>query len=197
MKTFTLSEPNGQISVMLKKLGYKEEYDRDQRPDFFVFSGGPDVSPSLYFEEEHPKTYVDVTRDYTDLCTLAAARLHKIPCLGICRGLQFLHVSLGGTLIQHMDGHAGSLHQLLDEDGRILEGWKDLRVNSTHHQGVPLEETLDYDEVYTSPDLNVEAFIDLERLTLGVQYHPEYLNCPESGFEFFQQVILKKLEVLI
>jgi putative glutamine amidotransferase len=197
MKKFAMSAPNFAVSQLFRKLGFTEEHDTDKRPDFYVFCGGPDVSPSLYFHEQEPKTYVDLTRDYQDLCTLAAARLHEIPCVGICRGLQFLHVSLGGTLIQHMEGHAGSIHQLLDEDGRLIKGWENVRVNSTHHQGIPLEECIEYDQVYTSPDLNVEAFVALEKFTMGVQYHPEYANCPEEGVEFFAEMMKHSLEGLL
>jgi putative glutamine amidotransferase len=189
MLKFAMSSSDFAVTQLLKKLGFEQEYDKDKKPDFYVFTGGPDVSPNLYFEEAQPKTYVDLSRDYLDLCSLAAARLQRIPCVGICRGAQFLHVSLGGSLIQHIDNHAGAIHSLLNEDGGPIKYWEDLKVNSTHHQAIPLESCTDYDEVYLSPELTVEAFSDLDRLTLGVQYHPEYNNCPKEGVKFFKEML--------
>lgn len=193
MYTFGMSTHNDSVRNLLVKLGYTEEKNKEIAPDFLVFTGGADVTPSLYFQEPHRATYSDLQRDYNDLCNLAAARLRSIPCVGICRGAQFLHVSLGGTLIQDIAGHAGSIHDLLDENGKVITGWEGLKVNSTHHQAIPLEESDNYDEVFTSPELTVEAFADYERRTIGFQFHPEYANCPELGVKFFTEMLKEQL----
>jgi putative glutamine amidotransferase len=197
MYSFALSDDNFQVAALFKKLGYRHETNPNVRPDFFVFPGGADVTPSLYFQHKESKTFNNIERDFRELTILNTARLLEIPCVGICRGIQFLHVSLGGTLTQHIDGHAGAIHTLLDEEGSPINGWEDIKVNSTHHQCIPLDETELYDEVYTSPELTVEGFVDLERFTMGVQYHPEYPNCPEEGVEFFAEMMKHKLEGIL
>lgn len=68
--------------------------------------------------------------------------------LGICRGLQFLNVSLGGTLYQDIPTevkaplvhlHTPVTHDIVIEPDTPLSALlqkQQLRVNSFHHQGV-------------------------------------------------------------
>jgi len=186
VRKFLMSTPNAQVSSLLKTFGY-EETDGSVTPDFMVFTGGADVTPSLYFKEEDLRTYTDKRRDYTDYCTLIAGRLQRVPMLGICRGMQFLHVAGGGTLTQHISGHAGTSHKLLMPDGTPIYGWDKLYVNSTHHQCVPIEETNSYDEVYVSHDGVTEAIVSKEKNFVGVQFHPEYPTASEESVEFFEK----------
>lgn len=97
--------------------------------DFVVFTGGADISPSLY--HEHPIMEcgrIDALRDATEVKVFKAAQNYEIPMVGICRGAQLLNVMNGGRLWQDVDGHVGN-HQILDErTGDIIT------VTSTHHQ---------------------------------------------------------------
>jgi putative glutamine amidotransferase len=77
------------------------------RVDALLISGGPDVDPAVYGAERDPLTQrADHTRDATDLAALAAAQRRGIPILAICRGAQLLAAASGGTLHQHLPGHA-------------------------------------------------------------------------------------------
>ncbi|MFD9907716.1 gamma-glutamyl-gamma-aminobutyrate hydrolase family protein [Streptomyces sp. NPDC059063] len=80
------------------------------RLDGVVVAGGPDVEPSRYGAERDDRTGPPAKeRDTWELALIEAALAAGKPLLGICRGMQLLNVALGGTLIQHMDGHTGGL----------------------------------------------------------------------------------------
>ncbi len=77
------------------------------RLDGLVVSGGPDVEPVRYGAEPGPRTGPPAReRDAWELALIEAALQARVPLLGICRGMQLLNVALGGTLVQHIDGHA-------------------------------------------------------------------------------------------
>lgn len=77
------------------------------RLDGLVIAGGPDVEPVRYGARPDPRTGPPArARDAWELALIEAALAARIPLLGICRGMQLLNVALGGTLVQHIDGHA-------------------------------------------------------------------------------------------
>ena len=73
--------------------------------DGVVFTGGEDISPSLYAVQEdwhHVEAEIDynAARDVSDYLTMAYCLDHDIPILGFCRGSQMLGVVSGATMIQ-------------------------------------------------------------------------------------------------
>jgi gamma-glutamyl-gamma-aminobutyrate hydrolase PuuD len=94
--------------------------------DFVCFSGGEDVSPSLYHQKAHPTISANPFRDAVEIKAFKQAlALHK-PMLGICRGAQFLCVMAGGTLVQDQNNPA-FVHPVKTYDN------KKVLVSSTHH----------------------------------------------------------------
>lgn len=190
---FLMSRFDYHVANLLRKLGY-QEVTGNEVPDFLVFGGGVDVTPALYNQTPAAKTFCDKDTDYQDFSTVIAGKLKEIPMLGICRGMQLLHVANGGTLIQHLEGHAGVIHKLLDSEEKYIPGWESLQINSTHHQCVPNDE-LDYaEEYYVSHQGTTEVIVALNSGFLGVQYHPEYPACPEDAVEFFAELMKHKFE---
>ncbi|MDQ1020872.1 putative glutamine amidotransferase [Streptomyces afghaniensis] len=152
------------------------------RLDGLVIAGGPDVEPVRYGAEPHPRTGPPAReRDDWELALIDAALTARVPLLGICRGMQLLNVALGGTLVQHMDGHAevvgvfGS-HAVKPVPGGVYAGVvpEETSVPSYHHQAVDrLGEGL-VPSAYAD-DGTVEA-LELpsgQGWVLGVQWHPE------------------------
>ena len=71
--------------------------------DGFVFTGGHDVSPELYREEKLPECgRVCQERDRMETLLWEKVIDADKPILGICRGLQFMNVVLGGSLYQDL-----------------------------------------------------------------------------------------------
>jgi putative glutamine amidotransferase len=78
------------------------------RVDALLLTGcGADIEPSLYGAQRDPHTRPpNERRDRSDMVALTVAEQRGIPVLGICRGLQLLAVTRGGTLHQHLPEHA-------------------------------------------------------------------------------------------
>ena len=71
--------------------------------DGFLFTGRQDVAPQLYGEVTKPTCgELCPARDALERELLHRALGHDKPILGICRGLQFLNVALGGILYQDL-----------------------------------------------------------------------------------------------
>ena len=95
----------GGIAVVVPTHGFVDDTEAiADRLDGLLFSGGPDIDPGVYGHAPHPQLGPDVDRDGDEyeLALLTAAAERDVPVLGICRGMQALNVSRGGTLHQHL-----------------------------------------------------------------------------------------------
>ena len=71
--------------------------------DGFLFCGGEDITPLLFGEEpqnENGKT--DITVDLFQIRLMKRVLASRKPVLAICRGMQILNVSCGGTIWQDL-----------------------------------------------------------------------------------------------
>lgn len=99
--------------------------------DLVVFTGGEDVTPSYYKEKQHPCTYNNLFRDAYEKKVFDDAIEANIPCVGICRGGQFLNVMNGGKMYQHVESHTRSHYiEVLD----VEAPFESVLATSTHHQ---------------------------------------------------------------
>lgn len=81
--------------------------------DAIVFTGGPDIAPSLY---KNPQPYYDLskdpgfnpTRDISDYILMSYCLDNNIKCMGICRGMQLYAVASGAEMIQDLPTYYAS-----------------------------------------------------------------------------------------
>ncbi|GAA2223084.1 gamma-glutamyl-gamma-aminobutyrate hydrolase family protein [Streptomyces nogalater] len=155
--------------------------------DALVVAGGPDVDPARYGAERSPRTGPPATeRDAWELALIEAALAAGVPLLGICRGMQLLNVALGGTLVQHLDGHAETVgafggHPVKPVPGTLYGGIvpEEVTVPTYHHQAVERLGAGLVPSAYAA-DGTVEAVeLPADRgWVLGVQWHPEQGDDP-------------------
>jgi len=179
----------GGIAVVLPAHGFGDDaHHLLDRVDGLLISGGPDLDPACYGQERHPLLGPNVDRvaDEYELRMHAAARERDLPVLAVCRGLQAMNVSRGGTLHQHVLNHRQTpvaphepTHAVSVTAGSPLHritSRRRLAVNSFHHQAIDrLGEGLEV--IATAPDGTIEAAYDPRaRFHLGVQWHAEVLT---------------------
>ncbi len=179
-------EAAGGIAVLLPPQG-EPAAEVVRRLDGLLITGGPDVEPSRYGAEAHPRTQTPRReRDGWELRLLDRAAAYGVPTLGICRGLQVMAVHAGGRLEQHLPevvghdehspgGDAFGWVTVHTEDGtqvRRLVG-TGMQVNCHHHQAVATHPGLT--ATAYADDGTLEALEDPDRaFWLGVQWHPEH-----------------------
>jgi len=174
-----------------------------ERADLVIFTGGPDVDPSIYgCKDIHPRTNFDKRRDDRDIETYKQAQALGIPMVGICRGSQFLHVMQGGRLYQHVEGHVGP-HSMLDSGTqRLIQ-----TVSSTHHQSAIYHEGMtvlgeslhrnnakwiDSKTEGVSNKHDIEAYFYRKNCVLGFQGHPEFV-----GYAQYTKWCMEQIEIHI
>ena len=182
---------NGGIPVMLSFAEGEDAMKKIAETfDGFLFTGGDDIRPSYYNEERVAECADDCEeRDNLEFALFREVIKTGKPVLGICRGMQFINVALGGTLYQdlpsmrksnvvHRQGqpYDGDIHTVDVYENSLLHriaGGDTLNVNSLHHQAVKdLGEGLEVCAI--APDGLVEAIYRPDKkFFLGVQWHPE------------------------
>lgn len=163
--------------------------------DGLLLSGGSDVDPALWGEEElapgglvQPLGQDEKGRSRWEDALLRHALAKDLPVFGICRGLQQLNVSLGGSLWQDLErqtGHGG--HPGDDNPFHLIHGLEvtahsefsqlmsEARVTSSHHQalrrlgkGLQVLAT-----AQGEPQVVEAARHESHTFVMGVQWHPE------------------------
>jgi gamma-glutamyl-gamma-aminobutyrate hydrolase PuuD len=158
-------------------------FDLISGADLIQFTGGEDVTPALY-GEENTSSYNSEVRDFYEAGIFAIARRMGKPMAGICRGGQFLNVMCGGKMIQDVKGHAVSNgHTMFD-----IEDDREIVVTSTHHQAmIPGHQHL---LICKADDDICEVILYREKGVLCFQPHPEFHKgeCQDYYFELLKLI---------
>ena len=119
---------------------------------------------------------------------------HRLPILGICRGLQALNVYFGGTLYDFIPNHQdlqGDITHATHAAGLIASLLGDVPVvNSNHHQAIKgLGAGLI--ACQWAQDGILEAVQHQTLPVLGVQWHPERWKSGDAVFRWFARELRK------
>jgi hypothetical protein len=200
-KVYIVGGGGGGYSEMFRAAGW-EEVKLPLEADMFQFTGGEDVSPWLYGEENHRTTGNSARRDLEEAGYFAIAERMGIPMSGICRGGQFLNVMSGGSMYQHVSKHAtGATHKLTD-----LRAGDVLNVSSTHHQMMRAGELgrvlaiadlggfkqyMAGDKVASGPEGEPDTEVVYYDTTkcLCFQPHPEFFRADNPCFKYYFDLI--------
>lgn len=182
------------------------------RLDALLVSGGPDLDPSLYDAPPHPNlgpVERDVDPRERDLVREADAL--RMPILAICRGMQLVNVSRGGTLwqdlpsewpsdVEHRQTQPGTsaTHDVSVEPGSLLARTMGIDgkgrsatvpVNSFHHQAIrDLGDGLRV--VSHAPDGVIEGIEATDHpFLVGVQWHAESLVADDRQLRLFSALV--------
>jgi putative glutamine amidotransferase len=172
--------------------------------DGLLLSGGADLDPARYGHPSRGSVSTETDRDDLEAEAWTSAQARRLPVLGICRGFQAINAFSGGTLLQHVDGHAGAsfgsgpapTHPIRVAPGtrlaRILfpsnAGGGVLRVNSYHHQAIraaDLAPGFVAAAWASSPAGDLVEGLEAAdgRFVFGVQCHPERTDSTPATFE--------------
>jgi N5-(cytidine 5'-diphosphoramidyl)-L-glutamine hydrolase len=127
-----------------------DDWLRVLQPSVILLSGGNDIG-------SFP------CRDFTEEKLIKYADKHRLPLLGICRGMQMLGTFFGARL-KNVNGHVRSQHKLC---GKISQ-----TVNSYHNQGL-LSSPKDFSILAHSEDGEIEAIEHNNLPWQGWMWHPE------------------------
>jgi putative glutamine amidotransferase len=146
--------------------------------DGLLLSGGEDISAAFLRQPSiDPALIIDADpiRDQWEFEALKVALERNLPLLAICRGIQVLNVTMGGTLRLDIPNHdvieTERVHPLR-HSSCALHRFE--AVNSTHHQALDLVGTgLTVEGWSPTDDVIEQVRMDRRAWTVGVQYHPE------------------------
>lgn len=172
-----------------------------------ILHGGEDISPAIYGQT--PSKYTRAgrklsQRDKHEVALAEQAIKLGIPIFGICRGAQLACAIAGGSLVQHVENHVTSGHNIITATGETY------KTSSCHHQMMFPWEIKHELLAWTAPKLSdkyvVEhnEFIDVEIepevvffpeiKALAIQGHPEWMS---FNSEFVQYCLEQTKEKLL
>ena len=183
-----LAEPD----VEVIRLGYQfSNLNEIEKCDGILITGGDDVHPRFYGSNEihypnAPDEFVE-ERDEFEIKIFAKAQGNELPVLGVCRGLQLINCTLGGTLKQDL-GELNKIHRRISKEDKIHQvkvsdntQLKEIakvdkgEVNSSHHQSIDeLAKELKINSIALDGTIEGIERSEKERpFLLAVQWHPE------------------------
>lgn len=175
--------------------------------DGLLLTGGGDPAPEGFGGHPYSKgctaklTLLSAERDVFEYAAARAAFDRDMPTLGVCRGLQVMNITFGGTLVrdiselpgEHMnhaalDRPAEIVHNVAIKEGSQLAqvlGTTQLGVNSLHH--LAISECAEGGEVVAWAEDGTPEGLEFagKSFFLGVQWHPEILGNTPQLFKTF------------
>ena len=192
MRYLEAIESAGGLPVVVPPLPEEDMEELIGRVSGVCLSGGPDIHPSAYGQDEDPAlgpTWLDL--DDAELAVARAAFDARLPILAICRGAQALNIArsgpsfrtcrAGSERLRHRRGHGepNISHPVEVAPDSVLAralGTTELVVNSFHHQASD-QLGRGLRAVAWSPDGVIEGIEAPNRdFVVGVQWHAEAME---------------------
>lgn len=124
---FSYADPFKSIFEVVEPKSSRSMLDAIQKADCVLFTGGADISPTLYGDVCLSITSAHPQRDLLEEVIMRTAIANKKGILGICRGAQLACAMAGGKLYQDVRHH-NTGHDVKTYDG------KEIYMTSLHHQ---------------------------------------------------------------
>ena len=142
-----------------------EEYVKDLHLSGLILSGGNSIaSLNPEAKDSSPK------RDAFEKELIRVAISHKLPLLGVCRGMQYLNVYFAGHL-SAIKQHVAVRHALLNTNNNYS---LPAEINSFHNWSIhPSDLAQELRVLATDKQGNIEAFEHVNTAILGIMWHPE------------------------
>lgn len=173
----------------------------------FLFTGGHDVDCKIYGEIPIPNMGLSCQiRDSMETQILEYCIKNDKPLLGICRGIQFINASLGGTLFQDLPTQYNSSieHHMNAPYDRVVHKVKvykdsplykiisteELGVNSYHHQAIKDLSNKLIAMAESEDGLIESVYMPNKKYIYAFQWHPEYsFKVEDSSRKIFKSFI--------
>ncbi len=168
--------------------------------DGLLLSGGADLHPSRYGQPIDGSREIELDRDALEALAWDLAERRQVPVLGICRGIQAINVFSGGSILQHVEGHAGpawGTGRAATHPVRLVSGTRlatllgpadAIEVNAYHHQGIRADDLAQGLRAAAWADSGAGPLVEglegtADRFVVGVQCHPERTESTPVAFE--------------
>ncbi len=180
------------------------------RLDGILFTGGGDLQPGLYGQENTFSGKPEPERDVMELPLMQRCIAEKKPFFAICRGVQVMNVAQGGTLVQDLtnempgtmphqriDIPKSPAHSVMIEKNTLLSdilGTDTIMVNSRHHQAAGV---LGKDLILCAKaedGVTEGLWLPEHPFALGVQWHPESLAMKDEMAQKLFDAFVKACE---
>lgn len=173
----------------------------------YLISGGVDIDPTIYNEENIASIGIEKERDKLEFEVINHALENNKPLFGICRGAQMINIVMGGNLYQNARdiykdflptsstlGKAFLRRKVnITAKGiisKVFANKKQISVNSIHHQainqlgkGLKITAKDRHNIVQTIESSDAKSYI------LGLQWHPEFMLYKKKQRKVFQSFI--------
>jgi N5-(cytidine 5'-diphosphoramidyl)-L-glutamine hydrolase len=155
----------------------------DLNPSGLILTGGDNVSEALTSQ-----------RDRSEFHLIEEALKHKLPILGVCRGIQILNAYFGGSIVRELKANHIGFHDVIFKKSQWGYNIGDkIKVNSFHHHGIYEPQLANEFEIIAQTDEGCIEYMEHSHLPItGIHWHPERQN--EAAARLDQQIIVNRFK---